>query len=85
MVVNGNLLGDDGTKMSKSKGNYPDPNLIIEKYGADALRIYLMSSQLMRAQDLIFKEEIVKKEHEFLERGGNFITHVPRVHILPGN
>ncbi|MFX0155893.1 MAG: isoleucine--tRNA ligase [Candidatus Hodarchaeota archaeon] len=61
VVVNGNLLGDDGTKMSKSKGNYPDPNLIIEKYGADALRIYLMSSQLMRAQDLIFKEEIVKQ------------------------
>jgi isoleucyl-tRNA synthetase len=61
VVVNGNLLGDDGTKMSKSKGNFPDPNLIIEKYGADALRIYLMSSQLMRAQDLIFKEEIVKQ------------------------
>ncbi|MFX0023175.1 MAG: isoleucine--tRNA ligase [Candidatus Hermodarchaeota archaeon] len=61
VIVNGNLLGDDGTKMSKSKGNYPDPNLIIEKYGADALRIYLMSSQLMRAQDLIFKEEIVKQ------------------------
>ncbi|MFX1574170.1 MAG: isoleucine--tRNA ligase, partial [Promethearchaeota archaeon] len=61
VVVNGNLLGEDGTKMSKSKKNYPDPNLIIEKYGADALRIYLMSSQLMRAQDLSFKEEIVKQ------------------------
>jgi len=61
VVVNGNLLGEDGTKMSKSKKNYPDPNLIIEKYGADALRIYLLSSQLMRAQDLSFKEEIVKQ------------------------
>ncbi|MFX1378821.1 MAG: isoleucine--tRNA ligase [Promethearchaeota archaeon] len=61
VVVNGNLLGEDGTKMSKSKKNYPDPNLIIEKYGADALRIYLMSSQLMRAQDLSFKEELVKQ------------------------
>ncbi|MFW9820253.1 MAG: isoleucine--tRNA ligase, partial [Candidatus Thorarchaeota archaeon] len=61
VVVNGNLLGEDGTKMSKSKKNYPDPNLIIEKYGADALRVYLLSSQLMRAQDLSFKEEIVKQ------------------------
>lgn len=61
VVVNGNILAEDGTKMSKSKRNFPDPNLIIGKYGADALRVYLMSSQLMRAQDLNFKEEIVKQ------------------------
>ncbi len=61
VVVNGIILAEDGTKMSKSKRNFPDPNYIIEKYGADALRIYLMSSQLMRAQDLNFKEEIVKQ------------------------
>ena len=63
VVVNGNILAEDGTKMSKSKRNFPDPNLIIEKYGADALRIYLLSSQLMRAQDLNFKEEIVKQAY----------------------
>ncbi|MFW9972687.1 MAG: class I tRNA ligase family protein, partial [Candidatus Odinarchaeota archaeon] len=61
VVVNGIILAEDGTKMSKSKQNFPDPKLIIERYGADALRIYLMSSQLMRAQDLNFKEEIVKQ------------------------
>jgi isoleucyl-tRNA synthetase len=61
VVVNGNILAEDGTKMSKSKRNFPDPNIIVEKYGADALRIYLLSSQLMRAQDLNFKEEIVKQ------------------------
>jgi len=61
VVVNGTILAEDGTKMSKSKRNFPDPNLIIEKFGADALRIYLLSSQLMRAQDLNFKEEIVKQ------------------------
>ncbi|MFW9877561.1 MAG: class I tRNA ligase family protein, partial [Candidatus Thorarchaeota archaeon] len=61
VVVNGTILAEDGSKMAKSKNNFPDPNLIIEKYGADALRIYLMSSQLMRAQDLNFKEEIVKQ------------------------
>ncbi len=61
VVVNGNILAEDGTKMSKSKRNFPDPNLIIEKYGADTLRVYLLSSQLMRAQDLNFKEEIVNQ------------------------
>ncbi|MHA2397855.1 MAG: class I tRNA ligase family protein, partial [Promethearchaeota archaeon] len=61
VVVNGTILAEDGTKMSKSKRNFPDPNLIIDKYGADALRLYLLSSQLMRAQDLNFKEEIVKQ------------------------
>jgi isoleucyl-tRNA synthetase len=61
VVVNGNILAEDGTKMSKSKRNFVDPSLIIEKYGADALRIYLLASQLMRAKDLNFKEEIVKQ------------------------
>jgi isoleucyl-tRNA synthetase len=61
VVVNGNILAEDGTKMSKSKRNFADPSLIIEKYGADALRIYLLASQLMRAKDLNFKEEIVKQ------------------------
>ncbi|MHA2131651.1 MAG: class I tRNA ligase family protein, partial [Promethearchaeota archaeon] len=61
VVVNGNILSEDGSKMSKSKKNFPDPNLLIKKYGADALRIYLLSSQLMRAQDLRFKEEIVNQ------------------------
>jgi len=61
VVVNGNILAEDGTKMSKSKRNYADPSLIIGKYGADALRIYLLASQLMRAKDLNFKEEIVKQ------------------------
>ena len=61
VVVNGNILAEDGTKMSKSKRNFPDPNIIIENYGADALRVYLLSSQLMRAKDLNFKEEIIKQ------------------------
>ena len=61
ILVNGNILAEDGTKMSKSKKNYPDPSLIIGSYGADALRIYLLASQLMRAKDLNFKEEIVKQ------------------------
>ena len=44
VVVNGIVLAEDGEKMSKSKRNFPDPNLVLEKIGADALRIYLASS-----------------------------------------
>ncbi len=61
VVVNGNILAEDGAKMSKSKKNFAEPSLIIGRYGADALRIYLMASQLMRAKDLNFKEESVKQ------------------------
>jgi isoleucyl-tRNA synthetase len=46
-VVSGVMRGDDGRKMSKSFGNYPDPKGLIEKYGGDALRYVLMKSPLM--------------------------------------
>jgi isoleucyl-tRNA synthetase len=61
VVVSGNLLAADGTKMSKSKLNYPDPQEIFDAYGADTLRFYLMNSPLMRAEDINFKEENVKE------------------------
>jgi isoleucyl-tRNA synthetase len=44
VVVNGLVLAEDGTKMSKSKQNYPDPWLILNGIGADALRAYLIST-----------------------------------------
>ena len=65
VLVNGLVLAEDGEKMSKSKNNYPDPMLIVDKYGADSLRYYLMSSPAVRAQDLCFSEkgvdEVTKK------------------------
>ncbi len=61
VVVTGTILAEDGSKMSKSKSNFPDPALIFDKYGADALRFYLMSSTLMKAQDLNFSENSVKE------------------------
>ncbi|KAI9892009.1 MAG: isoleucine--tRNA ligase [Vezdaea aestivalis] len=59
-VVNGIVLAEDGKKMSKRLKNYPDPNLIMEKYGSDALRLYLINSPVVRAEPLRFKESGVK-------------------------
>lgn len=60
VIVSGLVLAADGKKMSKRLKNYPDPNLVIEKYGADALRLYLINSPVLRAETLKFKEEGVR-------------------------
>lgn len=57
VIVNGIVVAEDGKKMSKSLQNYPDPNLVMEKYGADALRLYLLSSPVMLAENLAFTEK----------------------------
>jgi len=54
VVTTGTILAEDGSKMSKSKENYPDPWNVIGKYGVDALRFYLMSSVVMQADNLNF-------------------------------
>ncbi|MFH1427312.1 MAG: isoleucine--tRNA ligase [Patescibacteria group bacterium] len=56
VVTTGIILNEMGKKMSKSKKNYPDPWEVINKFGADALRFYLMSSSLMQAENLFFNE-----------------------------
>ncbi|MHB8871584.1 MAG: isoleucine--tRNA ligase [Candidatus Doudnabacteria bacterium] len=65
VVTSGVVLAEDGQKMSKSKKNFPDPWIIFDKYGADALRFYLMSSPVMQGENLFFSEkdldEIYKK------------------------
>jgi len=58
-VTTGTILAEDGTKMSKSKKNYPDPTILINKYGVDSLRLYLMSSVVMKADNLSFSESAV--------------------------
>jgi isoleucyl-tRNA synthetase len=57
VVVNGLVLAEDGKKMSKRLKNYPDPSEIVTKYGADALRLYLINSPVVRAEPLRFKED----------------------------
>ena len=60
MIVNGIVLAEDGAKMSKSKKNYPDPLAVATTYGADACRLYLCNSPVVRAEPLQFKEAGVK-------------------------
>ncbi|SJM85351.1 Isoleucine--tRNA ligase, cytoplasmic [Zygosaccharomyces bailii] len=61
VIVSGIILAADGRKMSKSLKNYPDPNIVLDKYGADALRLYLINSPVLKAETLKFKEEGVKE------------------------
>ncbi len=57
VIVNGLVLAEDGKKMSKRLKNYPEPSVVMDKYGADALRFYLMSSPVVKAEDLRFSEK----------------------------
>jgi isoleucyl-tRNA synthetase len=60
VVVNGLILAEDGKKMSKSLKNYPEPGIILDKYGADVLRFYLMNSPAVKAEPLRFSERGVE-------------------------
>lgn len=61
VIVNGLILAEDGKKMSKRLKNYPEPHLIFDKYGADALRFYLMNSSVVKAEPLRFAEKGVEE------------------------
>lgn len=61
VIVNGIVLAEDGKKMSKKLKNYPDPLVVMEKYGADALRSYLLASPVMLAENLNFSEKGVEE------------------------
>lgn len=56
VIVNGIILASDGQKMSKRLKNYPDPEVVINKYGADAIRLYMLNSPAVKADDLCFSE-----------------------------
>ncbi|HEY4518366.1 MAG TPA: class I tRNA ligase family protein, partial [Candidatus Paceibacterota bacterium] len=66
VVVTGNILAADGSKMSKSKGNYTDPLELIARYGADAYRYHLMTSVVMQAEDFNFTDDGVKEVYQRL-------------------
>jgi len=56
-IVTGIVLAEDGKKMAKKLQNYPDPMDVVDKYGADAMRMYILSSPVMRAESLNFSEK----------------------------
>lgn len=63
VVTTGTIVAADGEKISKSKKNYTDPLELIDMYGADALRLYMMGSPVMQAEDLRFRDEDVRDAH----------------------
>ena len=60
-IVGGMLLAADGRKLSKRLKNYPDPSEMLETYGADALRLYLLNSPAMKAEEMRLTEEGIKQ------------------------
>jgi isoleucyl-tRNA synthetase len=61
VIVNGIILAEDGEKMSKRLRNYPDPDELFQTYGADAVRLYLLQSPAVRAEDLRFSKQGVEQ------------------------
>ncbi len=78
VIVNGIVLAEDGKKMSKRLKNYPDPMEILNKYGADALRYYLLSSPVVAAENLNFSErdlsDIMRNVFRMLWNSYSFFT-----------
>lgn len=69
VVVNGMVFGDDGHKMSKSRGNVIAPEEVIEQYGADALRLWAANS--VPGSDVPFAWKDVKHSYKFLRKFWN--------------
>jgi isoleucyl-tRNA synthetase len=61
VIVNGLVLAEDGKQMSKRLKNYPDPTKMLDTYGADAIRLYMIYSPVVRAENLKFSENGVKQ------------------------
>ncbi len=71
VIVNGTVLAEGGEKMSKSKKNYTDPLELVEKFGVDAVRYFLLSSPVIKGESVEFSdksvEEVYKKVIQRLE------------------
>jgi isoleucyl-tRNA synthetase len=61
VIVNGMILAEDGKKMSKSLRNYPDPVKLLDDHGADAVRLYMIDSPAVKAEELRFSDKGVRE------------------------
>lgn len=59
VITTGTLAGNDGRKMSKSLGNYTDPNILMDQYSADSLRFLLLSSPVLSGEDFALLDKDV--------------------------
>ena len=66
VITTGTLAGNDGRKMSKSLGNYTDPNILMDQYSADALRFLLLSSPVLSGEDFALLDKDVSDVHRKL-------------------
>jgi isoleucyl-tRNA synthetase len=74
VITNGLVLAEDGKKMSKKLRNYPDPMELTDRVGADAIRYYLLSSPIIRGEDLNFSEkEVTEQQRKNLGRLHNVL------------
>ncbi len=90
VIVNGLILAEDGKKMSKRLKNYPDPQYMTETYGADAVRLYMIYSPVVRAESLRFSEKGVQHllRHIFIPLWNAysfFVTYANIDHWTPDN
>ncbi len=75
VVTTGTVLAEDGQKMSKSKNNFPDPWIIFNKYGVDAVRMYLLANPIMRGEDMNFSEkEVGELSRKIISRLDNVVS-----------
>ena len=75
VIVNGTILAADGQKMSKRLQNYPDPMELVDRLGADAVRFYLLTSSVMKGEDLNFSEkEVLELQRKNIGRLHNVLA-----------
>lgn len=84
VIVNGLVLAEDGQKMSKRKKNYTPPEEIINKYGADAVRLSLINSPVVKGEEMCFRdkdvENILKEIHIPLKNSLSFLKQMINIY-----
>jgi isoleucyl-tRNA synthetase len=85
VIVNGIVLAEDGEKMSKRKNNYPPVDEILSQFGADALRLYLINTPVVRAGDIKFTpsdiREVARRYSMMLKNATKFFSEMVGLYL----